>query len=46
MRLLISAALVIALAFVAYWLVSWIFSAVLILLLVAAVGYFLFLKDR
>ena len=46
MRILISSALVIALAFIAYWLLSWIFSAALILLLAAAIGYFIFVKGR
>lgn len=43
---LMAAALVLGLAFIAYWLLSWIFSAVLILLLAGAIGYFLFFKGR
>ncbi len=45
-RLLIYAALAIALAFVAYWLVSWIIAAAVILLLAVVIGYFLFGKRR
>ena len=45
-RLLIYAALAIALAFVAYWLVSWIIAAAVILLLAVVIGHFLFGKRR